>query len=64
MFAQYLYKYVQILLQYASQKFGCLMFDDHEVIAEIVSTKFVGSKKNNRKNNFQNRWIAIVLLRL
>jgi len=46
------------------------MFKGREVIAEIVNTNFVEKKKKKKekkrkgKNNFRNRCIALVLLRL
>jgi len=44
------------------------MFDDSEVIAEIVNTKFAGEKKKRKKKKgrtiLRNRRIAMVLLRL
>jgi len=42
-------KYVPILLLHTSWKFGCFIFDDRDVIVEILSTQFVGKKKRKKE---------------
>jgi len=64
-FSRFLYEYVPISLLLVFWKFGCLMFDGLEVIPNRKCWVKADKKKRRKgKNNFRNRCIAIVLLRL